>query len=169
MPIYGIAVDIGATYLRVAIVRENGIHYKIQAPTVREGDSLSIPRQIDSLIRHLLNKTGVGIEYIKGIGIGSIGPLDLRKGRILKTANLPFENVPLVEYLQDKYRVPVSLLNDCTAAVVGEKHFGKGKDHDNLVYVTISTGIGGGAYVDCKLLIGKDGNAAEIGHMVVDK
>jgi len=64
--------------------------------------------------------------------------------------------------------LPVYILNDCVTAVVGEHHFGIGKNIDNLVYITLSTGIGGGVYVDSHLLIGKDGNAHEIGHIVID-
>ena len=64
--------------------------------------------------------------------------------------------------------MPAYLVNDCVSAVIGERHFGAGRDHENLVYITISTGIGGGVYVNGHLLLGKDGNAHEIGHMVID-
>jgi len=64
--------------------------------------------------------------------------------------------------------LPIYLLNDCISAVVGEKFFGAGKNHENLAYVTISTGIGGGVYVDGHLLMGEDRNAAEIGHFTID-
>ncbi|MBS7648356.1 ROK family protein, partial [Candidatus Bathyarchaeota archaeon] len=86
----------------------------------------------------------------------------------MKPANLPFDFVPLVKPLEEEFNLPTYLLNDCVAAVMGEKYFGLGRDHNNLVYVTISTGIGGGAYVDGHLLIGKDGNAHEIGHFTID-
>jgi glucokinase len=59
-------------------------------------------------------------------------------------------------------------LNDCAAAVLGERHFGAGKGLENLAYVTLSTGLGGGAIVDGHLLIGKDGNAVEVGHITID-
>jgi glucokinase len=86
----------------------------------------------------------------------------------MKPTNLPFDFVSLVKPLEEEFNLPVILLNDCVAAVVGEKYFGIGREHDNLVYVTISTGIGGGVYVDGHLLIGKDGNAHEIGHFTID-
>ncbi|MCD6563156.1 MAG: ROK family protein [Thermoproteales archaeon] len=166
---YGIGVDIGATNLRVAIARRDGVIIKkLSEKTVKGGDNLALPNQIIGMIERLLHETGLDLEEICGIGIGSIGPLDIRKGIIIKPANLPFENVPLVEPLEDRFHIRVTLLNDCTSAVVGEKYYGSGKNVENLVYVTISTGIGGGVYVDGHLLLGKDGNAHEIGHLVVD-
>lgn len=166
---YGIGVDVGATYTRVALADESGEFLaKISEKTVREGDSLALTSQIISLVERAMEESGISIKRVSGIGIGSIGPLDLRTGTIIKPANLPYENVPLVEPLRRRFKVDVYLLNDATAAVVGERYFGSGKDCENLVYVTISTGIGGGVYVDGHLLIGKDGNAAEIGHIAID-
>jgi glucokinase len=74
----------------------------------------------------------------------------------------------VVEPLREAYKVPVGMLNDCSAAVVGEQIFGAGKGLKNLAYVTLSTGLGGGAIVDGNLLVGKDGNAVEVGHLTID-
>ncbi len=166
---YGIAVDIGATNLRVALAKPDGsIVRKVTERTVKKGDNLALSKQIIRIIEKILYETGIDARDIAGIGIGSIGPLDIKKGIIIKPANLPFKNVPLVEPLEEKFELRVTLLNDCTSAVVGEKYYGLGREFDNLVYITISTGIGGGVYVDGHLLLGKDGNAHEIGHLVVD-
>jgi glucokinase len=73
-----------------------------------------------------------------------------------------------LEPLTFEFHVPVRMLNDCSAAVLGEQRFGAGKGLRNLAYVTLSTGLGGGAIVDGHLLIGKDGNAVEIGHLTID-
>lgn len=165
---YAIGVDLGATNIRVALGDEEGrLNRKKEERTeVRRGqDALS--EQIARMIEHL-----VGKEYsfgdLRGIGIGSIGPLDPKRGAILKAANIPFDFVPLVQPLMRRFNLPVYLVNDCTTAVIGEKAFGAGRHIDNLVYVTISTGIGGGAYVDNHVLMGKDNNAAEIGHFMID-
>ncbi|RLF05180.1 MAG: ROK family protein [Thermoprotei archaeon] len=166
---YGIGVDIGATNIRVAIATPEGkIIKKLAEKTVRKGDNLALSRQIIRMVEETLKDTRISLDKVSGIGIGSIGPLDIKKGIIVKPANLPFENVPLVEPLEEYFELPVTLLNDCTTAVVGERYYGIGKGVDNLVYITISTGIGGGVYVDGHLLIGKDGNAHEIGHLIVD-
>ncbi len=166
---YGVGVDIGATYTRVVVADEEGnFLVKKGDRTVSRGDSMAITRQVASLIRAALREAGVDEREVKGIGIGSIGPLDIKRGIIVKPANLPFENVPLVAPLREEFGCQVTLVNDCVAAVIGERVFGAGREHENLVYVTISTGIGGGVYVDGRVLLGKDGNAHEIGHMVVD-
>jgi len=102
------------------------------------------------------------------VGIGFIRTVSLKRGVILIAPNLNLREIPLVGPIEEELGLPVALQNDCAAAVIGEKFFGAGKTVTNLVYVTISTGIGGGVYVDGHLLIGKDGNAAEVGHFVVD-
>jgi len=162
-----VAVDIGATNLRVALVSKQGIILREKiVKTPQEGrDGKVIPKQIISLIKQLL----VGLKLqIEGIGISSIGPLDLRKGGIINSPNLSFRFVPLVKPLKTAFSLPLYLLNDCTASVWGEKFFGAGKRIKNLVYITISTGIGGGAIVDNHLLFGQRGNAVEVGHLIID-
>ncbi|MCI4438304.1 ROK family protein [archaeon] len=160
-----IGVDLGATNLRVAIGNKEGkILFKLSERTVNEGDEYAISNQIYKMIssapRELLSK-------VIGIGIGSIGPMDIKKG-IIFPPNLNFKFAFLTAPLKEKLNLPVYLLNDCVAAVVGEKNFGAGKEVDNLVYITISTGIGGGVYVNGNLLLGKEGNAHEVGHTVLD-
>ena len=86
----------------------------------------------------------------------------------MKPTNIPYDFIPLVEPLEDAFHLPTYLLNDCSTAVMGERFFGAGKEHENLAYITLSTGIGGGIYVDGHLLVGKDGNATEIGHFTID-
>jgi glucokinase len=108
------------------------------------------------------------MDSVESVGVGSIGPIDIASGCITDTPNLPFKEIPVTEPLREAFGAPVSLLNDCTAAVLGEKSFGAGKEIDNLAYVTLSTGLGGGAIVDGHLLIGKDGNAVEVGHITID-
>jgi glucokinase len=110
----------------------------------------------------------LGIRSVCSIGIGSIGPIDISNGTIIGTPNLPFEEIPITQPLQEVFEVPIGLLNDCTAAVLGEYTFGAGKGIENLAYITLSTGIGGGAIVDGHLLIGKNGNAVEVGHITID-
>jgi len=120
------------------------------------------------MIRLLCKQSNIDPTTLEGVGIASAGPLDLKKGVLIKPANLPFEYAPLTEPISRELRLPAYLVNDCTAAVLGERVFGAGKGLDNIVYITIGTGIGGGAIVDGCLLLGKDGNAVEIGHLTID-
>ncbi|MEM0219891.1 MAG: ROK family protein [Thermoproteota archaeon] len=160
-----IGVDLGATNLRVAIGnREGKILFKLSERTVNNGDEYAISNQIHRMIKSAPSNL---LSKVIGVGIGSIGPMDIRKG-IIFPPNLNFKFAFLTTPLSEKLGLPVYLLNDCVSAVVGEKNFGAGKDIDNLVYITISTGIGGGVYVNGNLLLGKEGNAHEIGHTVID-
>jgi len=162
-----VGVDVGGTNIRVALGDERGrIIARISERTEKHRGPEGISRQIVRSIRRLIER--IGGRRIEGIGIGSAGPLDLKRGGLMKPTNIPYDFVPLVEPLREEFDLPVYLLNDCSVAVVGERFFGAGKEHENLAYITLSTGIGGGIYVDGHLLIGKDGNATEIGHFTID-
>lgn len=164
----GIGVDLGATRVRVCLGDETA-HL-----LWRKSTDMPTPRKVEGYIEQLVERVREGLnqvpsgEHVSGIGVASIGPLDLRKGGMVSPANLPYRFVPLVEPLREALDTRVVLMNDANAAALGERTFGAGKRDENLVYVTISTGIGGGAIVDGHLLSGKDGNATEIGHLVVD-
>ena len=146
---------------------------------VRDGVSWYGPSsQIEEMLRGMLKE--VGISKLAGIGIGSAGPL--KSGAIKNPPNFAITVpagipssplfVPLVEPLERAFSAPVLLENDCNTAVLGEAFFGVGKDVADkeslhLVYVTMSTGLGGGVWSGGHLLLGKEGNAAEIGHILV--
>ena len=163
-----VGVDLGGTNIRVALGNDEGrILAKISERTEKTKGPEGISEQIARIIRYLEKKEAKTGEII-GIGIGSAGPLDLKRGGLMKPTNIPYDFIPLVEPLEDIFHLPTYLLNDCSTAVMGEKFFGAGKNHENLAYITLSTGIGGGIYVDGHLLIGKDGNATEVGHFTID-
>ncbi len=164
----GIGVDVGGTNIRIALGDTDGrILARLSEETEKTKGPEGVGNQIIEMIRSLrARETRAG--RIRGIGIGSAGPLDLKRGGLMKPTNIPFDFVPLVEPLERTFDLPIYLLNDCGAAVLGERTFGAGKDHENLVYVTLSTGIGGGIYVNGHLLVGKDGNAHEVGHFTID-
>jgi len=157
-----LAVDIGATNIRVASGDRSGLRSRLSEGTDRENGPLGVSAQIVRMAHEL------GMDSMESVGVGSIGPIDIASGSIVDTPNLPFKDIPVTEPLLEEFHAPVSLLNDCAAAVLGERHFGAGRGLENLVYVTLSTGLGGGAIVDGHLLIGKDGNAVEVGHITID-
>lgn len=163
-----IAVDLGASNVRVALVSTNGklVDKKTESTDKHGKAGATITNQIAGLIAQITKSAS--LKSFAGIGIASIGPLDYKKGGPIHSPNIPYSFVPLVKPLEKKFSLHVSLLNDTNAAVLGERLFGVGKNIDNLVYVTISTGIGGGAIVNGNLLLGKGGNAAEVGHLSVD-
>jgi len=163
-----IGVDVGGTNVRIVLGDETGrILTKFSEKTNKKKGPECVSNQIIKMI-HSLQKENPEAKKAIGIGVGSAGPLDLKKVGLMKPTNMPYDFVPLVEPLKDAYKLPTYLLNDCAAAVLGEKYFGAGKEYSNVAYITISTGIGGGVYVDNHLLTGKDGNAHEIGHFTID-
>lgn len=165
-----IAVDIGATNIRVALTDGLRLIDKITERTVKLKDSLDLALQVIKLSRIIMSRYGV--KDLLAIGIATIGPMDMKKGELFNVANLAMEKrierIPLKKPIEDEFDKPVFILNDASAAALAEYTFGLGVGVGNLVYVTISTGIGGGVIVDGNLLKGKDGNAHEIGHIVVD-
>jgi len=169
---YIAGVDIGGTRIRVAIssidLKEESLVIKtISTP---KENRLSISSAVCRLIFELLNENQVTKEQILGIGIASAGPLDIKTGEIFNNANLGFREIPLKKPIQEKFPdIPLDFVNDCNGAVLGVHYFEAEKEEkDNLVYITVSTGIGGGAIVNGHLLWGKDGNAVEVGHGLVE-
>jgi len=163
-----LAFDIGATWLRAALADGGGrILHRLTVRTARE--SRALEAQLAGLAQELLDKARALGGRVAAAGVGCIGPLDIREGVILRPPNLPVEHVEVGRVLREVLQgLPVYVLNDCTAACYGEWLLGAGRRVRNLAYVAIGTGIGGGAVVDGHLLLGWRGNAAEVGHLVVD-
>ncbi len=163
-----LAVDVGGTNLRTAVISKNGkIIAKGFAKTARKGKSGKVIAE--QIVREIKKITGIGeMKDCEGIGVSIAGPIDYKKGASLNPPNMNFSFVPVVKPLEKAFKIPVYIINDCNAGALGEKYFRKGRKVENLVYITISSGVGGGAIVNNKLLLGKDGNAAEVGHLTVD-
>ncbi|QYZ79222.1 ROK family protein [Methanofollis formosanus] len=160
-----IAVDLGATHYRAALVTADGcVSGFVQGDTPREGVSGEVvTRAVGDAVASVL-----GQSRAAAIGVASAGPLDLVGGRVVCSPNMAFDEVPLVGPLSERFGLPVRLLNDCRAGALGERWRGAAQGVDDLVYLTLSTGIGGGAVVGGRLLLGRDGNAGEVGHLFVD-
>ena len=164
-----VAVDLGATNTRVALVGEAGeIVRRISVATPRgEGDPRAISDHLIRSIRHVLATADPGT--IGGIGIGAAGPVDLERGGIVNPPNMDFAEIPLVQPLEEAFGAPVRLVNDCHAGIVGEALFGAARGYEHAVYVTLSTGLGAGILAGGRLLLGRRGYAGEIGHIAVDE
>ena len=163
---YVVGVDLGGTKIYTALVDLEGniIKEKTVETLAHEGDQAVMGRIIDT-INYVID--GTDKNLIKSIGIGSPGPLDVKNGIILETANLPFKNFAIVKTIKETYELPTYLDNDANVATLGEFMFGAGKGTENMVFITASTGIGGGAVLNGKLFRGATGNALEVGHMTV--
>lgn len=163
-----IAVDIGGTRFRVALAdREGKLLAKNAEPTrPQEGPKSGIQR-----LKAAIRKTASNAPFkeVTGIAIGSAGPIDPLRGVILTPPSLPtWQDVCLKEQLEEEFQMPVWMENDADMAALGEHRFGIGRGYDRLIYITVSTGIGGGIIINGQLLSGSSVSIAEIGHMVVE-
>jgi glucokinase len=160
-----IALDIGGTQMRAALFQLNNHTPDVvqRIPTKSsEGDSLS---RLIKLIHSIWPTEG----DVAAIGIAVPGPTDPYAGVIIDAPNIPgWENLPLRKILETEFGVPVALGNDANLAAVGEWKFGAGIGHHHMLYLTVSTGIGGGVIINDQLLLGHRGLAGELGHIPVD-
>jgi glucokinase len=168
---YFVGVDLGATNVRAAVADGDAtIVASDKRPTPRGPTGIQVTEAVLDAIRAACESAGVAPDDVAAAGIGSIGPLDLADGVVNGPANLPDSvgTVPLVGPVSKLVDTDdVYLHNDTVAGVIGERYHAD-RNPDDMAYVTISSGIGAGVAVDGNVLTGWDGNAGELGHMVVD-
>ena len=161
-----IGVDLGGTKIYTALANVNGeILREIVVPTEASKGSGQIIDKIKDSIRYVSQE--VTLEKVKAIGIGSPGPLKVKDGIIAEPPNLPIRNYNIVEDIENEFGVKVYLDNDANAATLAEYLFGQGIGTENMVFITASTGVGGGAILNGKLYRGSTSNAVELGHTTV--
>jgi glucokinase len=166
---YIIGVDLGGTQLRAALADEAGtLLEEVRVLTEADAGPAVVIDQIASCIERV--RAHVPADgVLLGVGIGSPGPLDPYEGIVFTQPNMTgWMNVPLRALLAERTGLAIELGNDANAAALGEWLFGAGKGLRNLVYITVSTGIGSGVIVDGRLLLGHRGAAAEAGHHIID-
>ena len=166
---YGFGVDLGGTTVKIAYFDENGTMLaKWEIPTVTEGGGKQILPDIAASIRQYIAQKSIDPADIIGVGIGVPGPVN-GKGVVNKCINLGWGVFNIAEDLSKLVGFPVKAGNDANVAALGEYWKGGGKGCDNMVFVTLGTGVGGGIVIEGKLLHGTHGSAAEIGHMVISR
>jgi glucokinase len=169
--VWSVGVDLGATNLRVAIAGASGeVIAQRTLPTTQGPDGAAITAAVLDAVASLCADTGLSSEDIVGVGLATFGPLDMQQGAVVSPPNLafPIEQIDLLGPMSTAYPdAEVTVLNDATAGVIGER-FHAPTNPDNMVYLTISSGIGAGVCVDGTVLRGWDANAGEIGHIIVD-
>ncbi len=165
-----LAVDLGGTKILTAIISDNGEMLAREYLLTRaDKGPESVTDRLLSAIEHILSQGNIGSSGVGSISIASAGAIDVEKGVITLSPNLPaWRDIPLRDIVKEKLGIDTFVLNDASAAALGEHRFGAGKGVNNLVFVTVSTGIGGGIIIDGRLYSGTSGCAGEIGHMTVD-
>lgn len=166
-----LGLDIGGTKLAAGVVDSSGgilSLVRVPTPNAQAGWRPGVDA-LFTLGRRAMESAGIEAAQLTGIGVASGGPLDPAAGLILGPPNLPaWDNVPVVQLAEAAFRRPAFLENDANAGALASHRWGTWAGEPNLVYMTISTGIGGGVLIDGRLLRGAAGNAGEIGHAVVD-
>jgi glucokinase len=162
-----LGLDIGGTKLATGVVTEDGrTHGLIIEPTRKnEGPDAVIGRLLDMGARSI---EASGLGSVIGVGVSCGGPLDAARGILHEPLHLPgWIDIPITDLASARFGVPGALENDATAAALGEYQYGAGRGSTTMLYLTISTGIGGGAVINGTLHRGAAGNGGEFGHVLV--
>jgi glucokinase len=163
-------VDIGGTKCSIALLNHDGkILDKIYSCAHVGLDEIGLVKMVAGQITELIQRNHLQETDLHGIGIGCAGHIRYREGVIITTSNMEgFKNYPLRDAVQSYFKIPVTLDNDANAQAFGEYKFGAGKGYDDMVFLTISSGIGAGLILNRKLYRGATGTAGEFGHTIVD-
>lgn len=165
-----LGVDLGGTKIAAALATTRGeMLARGRSPTHAQAGPDAVIEGICATINEVLSAKALEPSRLLGIGIAAAGIIDSANGKVIFSPNLPgWHEVPLRDAIEQQFGIPAYLGNDANLAALGEWHFGVGEKVANLIYVTVSTGIGGGIIADGKLYTGACGTAGEIGHMTID-
>ena len=164
---YRIGVDVGGTNVKIALVDFDGkIVYSNTVPTRAEMGYEAGVNNIKQAIKELMQETSATAKTIEAIGFGLPGQIDYKEGLVKNLPNIPgWVNIPLAKIMEEEFSIPTRLDNDVRCAALGELNFGAGKGCENLICITVGTGIGSGIVLNGKLVRGAANAAGEIGHI----
>ena len=162
-----VGIDLGGTKIAAAAADELGdLISEVIVPTEAHKGKGQVIKNIVKAVEMLVHSNR-GKLYKLGIGVP--GPIDFNTGIVIEPPNLPgWKKVNLKQELGKYFKVPIFVDNDANCAALGEALFGAGKNAKDFIYMTVSTGIGGGIIIDRKVYRGANGSAGEFGHMVID-
>jgi glucokinase len=167
-PFYA-GIDLGGTKILTLVADADGrVAGSARLPTMAaQGPAAVVARMVES-VAAAAGEARVEVKDLQGCGVSAPGPIDVDDGVITDPPNLPgWHNAPLAEELRERLGISVRLENDANCGAIGEHQFGAGRGFRHMVYLTVSTGIGGGIIIDDRLYAGASGAAGEIGHMAV--
>jgi glucokinase len=158
---HAIGVDLGGTKILAGVVaRDGAVVRRHERPTPQDSQE-HVLVELEAAVAELLD------DSVAAVGFGAPSPIDQARGVVVRCVNLPLENAPLRERMHERFGVPVGLDNDANAAAIGEWRAGAGRGEDDLVMLTLGTGVGGGVVSGGKPYRGRDGAGAELGHVVI--
>lgn len=165
-----LGVDLGGTKILTAVANSQGkMLSRDHSITPAQKGHKAVIQSILESVHRALGRADVAISDLIVVGVGAPGLLNPETGILFTSPNLPgWRDVPLRDIIQEKLGKKTFLINDANAAALGEFYFGAARGARNFIYITISTGIGGGIVIDGKIYSGAIGAAGEVGHMTVD-
>jgi len=165
-----LGVDLGGTKILTAVANSQGkMLSRDHSITPAQKGHKAVIQSILESVHRTLERADVAISDLIVIGVGAPGLLNPETGILFTSPNLPgWRDVPLRDIIQEKLGKKTFLINDANAAALGEFYFGAARGARNFIYITISTGIGGGIVIDGKIYSGAIGAAGEVGHMTID-
>lgn len=165
-----VGVDLGGTNIRALVLDESmKVMGRSETLTLAEEGVEAVVRRMAECVREALDRAGVGLEDVAGVGVGAAGLTDWRTGTVLLASNLGWRDVPLKEHLSRELGgIRVEVDKDTNVAALAEARLGAGRAFEHFLYVTAGTGIGGGLVLNGALYRGATGGAGDVGHVVVD-
>lgn len=165
-----VGLDVGGTTMKAGAVDETGkILSAVNLPTEPERGQQFGLEQMCRTIELAAVEAGLDMKRIAGIGVATPGTMDIPAGVILDPPNLkPWRNVPVRQFIADRFGLPTAFQNDANAAALGEFWIGAGRDAHSLVLFTLGTGVGGGIIIGDMVLEGEHSHGAELGHMKIE-
>jgi glucokinase len=158
---HAIGVDLGGTKILAGIVaRDGSVVRRHERPTPQDSQE-HVLGELEAAVAELLD------ESVCSVGFGVPSPIDQEQGVVVRCVNVPLENAPVRERMRERFGLPVGLDNDANAAAIGEWRAGAGRGEDDVLMITLGTGVGGGVIVGAKPFRGRNGAGAELGHVVI--
>lgn len=164
-----IGVDVGGTTVKIGFVTQNGdIFAKWEIPTNIAENGMFIVEEVWTSIEEKLAHHNVSKENLLGMGVGAPGFIDDTTGFVFQAVNIGWKDFALAEQFRKISQLPVYAANDANVAALGENWRGAGQHANNLLAITLGTGVGGGVIIGGKIVSGENGTAGEVGHITVD-
>src|SRR3954451_4856747 len=158
---HAIGVDLGGTKILAGVVARDGSVVRRHERATPQDSQEHVLAELEAAVAELLD------ESVGAVGFGVPSPIDQVHGVVVRCVNVPLENAPLRDRMHERFGIPVGLDNDANAAAIGEWRAGAGRGEDDVVMLTLGTGVGGGVICGGKPFRGRNGAGAELGHVVI--
>lgn len=159
--LHAIGVDLGGTKILAGVVARDGSVVRRHERVTPQDSQVHVIAELEAAIAELLD------DSVGAIGIGAPSPIDAARGVVVDCPNLPLANAPLRDQMRERFGLPVGLDNDANAAAIGEWRAGAGRGVDDLVMLTLGTGLGGGVVSGGAPFRGRNGSGVELGNVVI--